>query len=293
MLFRIFKYSIKNSLRNKFLTFSSILVLTLLMLFVNILSMLQNISNTLINSINSKLTISLYIKDEYTETSLEIGDLINEIEKLNKSIQVEYKTKDKILSEIRQREPDLVKIIEKDNPLPDTIVISNIGITDYEKLNDLIIRREYLLANDESQNNYFANYTTQYKKIQDIISILHILQIWLLVIILVFIVSIAVIVYSVIWNFIYYYRDEIYITKLVWGSNMFIYGPFVLQWIIYSFFAFVLSTIIFSLLLENLDVLFENVYTFSTWFSVLFLEMFMFLFIWWISGFLSSKKYLR
>ncbi|MDR3150187.1 MAG: permease-like cell division protein FtsX [Candidatus Peribacteria bacterium] len=177
MLFRIFKYSIKNSLRNKFLTFSSILVLTLLMLFVNILSMLQNISNTLINSINSKLTISLYIKDEYTETSLEIGDLINEIEKLNKSIQVEYKTKDKILSEIRQREPDLVKIIEKDNPLPDTIVISNIGITDYEKLNDLIIRREYLLANDESQNNYFANYTTQYKKIQDIISILHILQI--------------------------------------------------------------------------------------------------------------------
>jgi cell division protein FtsX len=110
---------------------------------------------------------------------------------------------------------------------------------------------------------------------------------------LVFIVSIAVIVYSVIWNFIYYYRDEIYITKLVWGSNMFIYGPFVLQWIIYSFFAFVLSTIIFSLLLENLDVLFENVYTFSTWFSVLFLEMFMFLFIWWISGFLSSKKYLR
>jgi cell division protein FtsX len=79
MLFRIFKYSIKNSLRNKFLSISSILVLTLLMLFINILSELQAVSSKLIDSINSKLTISLYINENYTKTSLEITDFIADI----------------------------------------------------------------------------------------------------------------------------------------------------------------------------------------------------------------------
>jgi cell division protein FtsX len=55
----------------------------------------------------------------------------------------------------------------------------------------------------------------QYKKIEQIIKVLHILQIWLYVIIAIFLVSISVIIYSIISNFIYYYKDEIYITRLV------------------------------------------------------------------------------
>jgi cell division protein FtsX len=116
---------------------------------------------------------------------------------------------------------------------------------------------------------------------------------WLWIIILVFVVSIAIIIYSVIWNFVYYYRDEIYITKLVWGSNTFIYWPFVLQWMMYSFTAFVLNTIIFILLLKNLNALFWDIYSFSLPIMTLFLEMLMFMIIWWISWFFSSKKYLR
>jgi hypothetical protein len=77
---------------------------------------------------------------------------------------------------MRLREPDLVKILEKDNPLPDTVVLSNIAILDYEKVNNLIETRMYLLANDETQENYFANYTTQYQKIEDVVSVLNILQ---------------------------------------------------------------------------------------------------------------------
>jgi cell division protein FtsX len=63
MLARIAKYSIKNILRNKFLSFSSVLVLTLLMFFINILVVLHDVSFKLIDSINSKLTISLYLED--------------------------------------------------------------------------------------------------------------------------------------------------------------------------------------------------------------------------------------
>lgn len=293
MFFRIFKYSVKNILRNKFLSISSILVLTLLMVFINILVLLDDVSSKLIDWINSKLTISLYIDEKYTKTSLEITDFIDDIKKQNSDVSVEYKTKDDIINEIRLKEPNLVKILERNNPLPDTIVLSNIWISEYKSINSLVESRLYLLVNDENQKDYFANYTTQYKKIEDVTSVLDVLQFWLNIIILIFVVSIAIIIYSIIWNFIYYYRDEIYITKLVWGSNVFIYGPFVLQWIIYSFTAFLSNIILFILLLNNLNWIFWNIYTFSFPNYILLWEMIMFTFVWGISWFFSSKKYLR
>jgi cell division protein FtsX len=122
---------------------------------------------------------------------------------------------------------------------------------------------------------------------------LWLLQLWLEIVILIFIVSIAIIIYSVIWNFIYYYRDEIYITKLVWGSNTFIYGPFVLQWMIYSLVAFLLNVVIFVLLIKNLNIIFWDLYTLSISVALLILEVLVFLLIWWISWYFSSKKYLK
>lgn len=293
MLFRIFKYSVKNSLRNKFLSLSSILVLTLLMFFINILVLLDDVSYKLIDGINSKLTISLYIDEKYTKTSLEVTDFVDDISKENKDIVVEYKTKDDILNELRLKEPNLVKILERSNPLPDTIVLSNIGISEYKKINTLIESRLYLLANDESQEDYFANYTTQYKKIEDVTSVLEVLKFWLNIIIFIFVGSIAIIIYSIIWNFIYYYRDEIYITKLVGWSNVFIYWPFVLQGMIYSFIAFISNIILFTLLLNNLNWLFGHIYEFSFSNLILLFEMVMFMFVGWLSWYFSSKKYLR
>lgn len=293
MFFRIFKYSVKNTLRNKFLSISSVLVLTLLMVFINILVLLDDVSSKLIDWINSKLTISLYVDEKYTKTSLEVTDFIDDIKKQNSDVVVEYKTKDDIINEIRLKEPNLVKILERNNPLPDTIVLSNIWISEYKNINALVESRLYLLVNDENQKDYFANYTTQYKKIEDVTSVLDVLQFWLNIIILIFVVSIAIIIYSIIWNFIYYYRDEIYITKLVWGSNVFIYWPFVLQWIIYSFTAFLSNIILFVLLLSNLNWIFWNIYTFTFSNYILLWEMIMFTFVWGMSWFFSSKKYLR
>ena len=79
MIFRIAKYSVKNILRNKFLSVSSILVLTLLMFFINILVILHEVSFKLIDSVNSKMTISLYLNKDFDKNSLEVNDLMNSI----------------------------------------------------------------------------------------------------------------------------------------------------------------------------------------------------------------------
>lgn len=114
---------------------------------------------------------------------------------------------------------------------------------------------------------------------------------------MVFLLSIAIIIYSIIGNFIYYYKDEIYITKLVWWSNLFIYWPFSLQWMIYSFISFFISLAIFLLVLKNAVLLFWDEY--NMWFLlnnawlVFPIELLVFMVIWAVSWYFSTKKYLK
>jgi len=299
MLTRIAKYSAKNILRNKFLSLSSILVLTLLMFFINILVILHDVSIKLISSINSKLTISLYLEDGYDRNSVEIIDLINDIKYIwwwigtYWPIVVDYKTKEDILEDIRVKEPWLVKILERSNPLPETIVLSDIRLDQYTELNRVIENKLFVLSKEDADREYFANYSSQYEKITNIISVLDILQLGLYIIITIFLISISIIIYSVIWNFIYYYKDEIYITRLVGGSKEFIYGPFVIQGSIYSFIAFSLSLFIFLVILNNVNTAFSDLYYFHISIPVFLLEMILFVLIWWMAWYLSSKKYLK
>jgi len=299
MLTRITKYSLKNIMRNKFLSFSSILVLTLLMFFINILVILNDVSFKLIDSVNSKMTISLYLKDEYDKNSIEVINLINNIKKIDSDstwlwkINVVYKTKEEILDDIRLKEPWLVKILERNNPLPETIIISNIMLNQYSNLNKVIENKLFLFSKEDENKDYFANYNSQYDRITSIINVLDILQIGLYTIITIFLISISIIIYSIIGNFIYYYRDEIYITRLVWWSKKFIYWPFVIQWSIYSFIAFLLSFFIFIAILNKLNSSFSELYTFKLQAPIFLAEMIIFVLIWWFAWYLSSKKYLK
>lgn len=299
MFIRILKYSVKNILRNKFLSISSILVLTLLMFFINILLVVHNVSFKLIDSINSKLSISLYLKEWYDKNSLEVIDLMKDIQSVSKSINATYKTKEELLEELKEKDPKLVGILEKENPLPNTIIVSNVALDEYTILNWNIWKKLYLLDNwskwDKNQN--FADYKAQYERIEKVISILDALRLGLYVIIAIFLLSISVIVYSVIGNFIYYYRDEIYITKLVWGNNIFIYWPFSFQWVIYSAISFIFSTIFFVLLLNNINFIFSLNHSFdflsNNFYFIFSIELVIFIIIWALSGYFSSRKYIK
>jgi cell division protein FtsX len=186
------------------------------MFFINILLVLHNVSFKLIESINAKLSISLYLKEEYDKNSIEVIDMINDIKKFSSSIKVEYKTKDEVLEELRKKDSELVNILERTNPLPATIALSDIQLQEYERLNAIVENKLFILISQKTKGkDYFSNYTSQYQRIEKVINILNILQVGLYAIIGIFIISITIIVYSIIGNFIYYYKDEIYITRLV------------------------------------------------------------------------------
>lgn len=302
MFTRLLKYSLKNIARNKFLSLSSILVLTLLMFFINILLLLHNVSFKLIDSINSKMTISLYLAEWYDKNSSAVIDLINQIRWISSTLNIDYKDKDQVLDEIRQQDLELVKILEKSNPLPDTITISNIALSLYDDLNYVLAWKVYLFSEEDNNidwkiSNDYSSYKSQYERINKVTTVLQSLSFWLYAIILVFLISIAIIIYSIIWNFIYYYKDEIYITRLVWWSKLFIFWPFSMQWMIYSVISFFISMIIFFILLKNIVFVFWEQYSLSFLFNnialIFFLELLLFMLIGWLSWYFSSKKYLK
>ncbi|RKW24516.1 FtsX-like permease family protein [Candidatus Gracilibacteria bacterium] len=294
MFFNITKYSIKNILRNKFLTISTILVLTLLMFFINVLQILEGVSVKIISEINAKLNFSLYLKDGITKDSVEVSTLEKNIKEIDKDIVFDYKTKDKILLEMTQKDPELTKILESgDNPFPETIILSNIAIVDYSKVNKAIENQISIFLNNDIEKDYFANYKTQYERINQVTYVLDLLNYGIKYIIIIFFVSIAIITYSVVSNFIYYYKDEIYITRLVGGAKSFIYGPFILQGIIYSIISFLISLSLFYILLRNLNSVFGKYYIFEIQTNLASLELLIFIFIGGLSGYLSSRKYLK
>ncbi len=192
MFSRILKYSVKNILRNKFLSISSVLVLILLMFFINILLVLHNVSFKLIDSINSKLSISLYLKDAFDKNSGEVVRMMQDLQDVSKSINIEYKSKDLLLEELREKDPKLVWILENENPLPNTIVVSNVWLNEYMLLNDTIEKRIWILDNwnklEKTEN--FTDYKAQFKRIIKVIAILNILRVGLYVFIRIFLLSI-------------------------------------------------------------------------------------------------------
>jgi len=68
----------------------------------------------------------LYLKEKYDKDSVEVVTLMNGIKKISTNIGVNYTGKEDALELMRTREPDLVKIIESQNPLPNSIRISNV-----------------------------------------------------------------------------------------------------------------------------------------------------------------------
>ncbi len=311
MFFNILKHTLKNIIRNKFLTFSSILVIWLLIFFINILVVMKTISFDVIKNINSKISIDLYLKENLDNKSIEVRKFEKEIKELNPNIKIKYMDKKEILNQAQKKSPEVLNIINWiDNPFPNTYFLSNIDINDYAKL-DKIIKKRMKWPDaifDESEWNKILwikkvenNYKDKISKIDKITLALKSLWFWIYFIIFIFVSSIFIIIYSIIWNFIFHYRNEIYITKLIWWSKRFIYWPFVLQWIFYSLIALFLSLILFYYLLNNLPHIFSN-FDIKLDFDVkdnilpiikklLPLEIIAFTFIWAISWFLSTRKY--
>ncbi|EKE25975.1 MAG: hypothetical protein ACD_4C00486G0015 [uncultured bacterium (gcode 4)] len=298
---RLLNYALKNTKRNAFLSLSSILVLSLIIFFINILLLVNYTTGYIISNINSRLPLSLNLKSHYTNENPEVIELISNVKSFDKWLEVTYISADEAFANLKNRDPELAKVVEteKENPLPSSILIKNISLNEYGWIDDIISKYSNIIDYNESVSKKISNYRNQYEKINSVIKVLTSIQFWIYLIIAFFVFSVFIIIYNTIWNFIFFYRDEIKITKLVGWDNVFIYGPFTIQWIIYTFLSSFFSITIFIYLIKTINIyLIEDFPKFINAFLIansnyFIYELLLMMFIWALSWFISSRKFIN
>jgi len=221
----ILRYALKNIFRNIFLSASSILIIGLLVFFVNILILVIFSTDRFITNINNRISISINFQDGYDETQLRSNEFLSGVVLSFPEVVVEYISKDKALALLTSRNPDLATLIENDsNPLPNSVRLSNIDINQYTNLNTFIGHFRDILQYDQgSLDKKLLDYRSQYERITGVIKMLNILQSTVYIFLVLFAFTVAILIYMVIRNFIFFLQNEVRIIELVGGRPSFIY----------------------------------------------------------------------
>lgn len=299
---QLIRYAIRNIFRNIWLSVSSLLIIGLLVFFVHILLFVIFSTDRFITSINDRISININLQDGYDNSQIRSIEFLSGVTASFSWVQVDYISREDALTLLTTRNPDLATLIEQDaNPLPNSVRLSNIDIGLYSSLNVYIGRFRDILQYDQSSlDRKLLDYRSQYDRIASVVEMLHILQIAVYILLGLFVFTVAIVIYMVIHNFVFFLQDEVRIIELVGGRPSFIYWPFVIQGMLYAMIATVIATTLFAwlIILIRSQSLFADFVPFLSDFATLFatyawLSVPLFAILGAISAFLASWKYIH
>lgn len=144
--------------------------------------------------------------------------MVKEIRSAFSGISLTYISREDALTILAERDPDLASLVEstEDNPLPNSLRITNVELTSYETLNNYIARYQDILQYDaDDMNQKLLDYKAQYQRVTIIVSLLENLQFGVSILLGLFLFTVAAIIFMIIQNFIHFLHNEIQIIELV------------------------------------------------------------------------------
>jgi cell division transport system permease protein len=256
MVFELIKRIIRSGwhsfYRDREIAIATIFILCLAVSFVSSLLLLKDISQFMVVTIQEKVDVSVYFKEEISEE--EIFDIRKEISNFPEIKEIEYVSSQKALEDFvvkHEREPLLLGAIEE------------LG----RKISSLLEGIEF---GDIIEKVDYYQRKTVIERMHSLNSV--ITQVGISLSIFLIIVAIAV-TFNTIRLSIYNSRKEIKVQRLVGASNWFIRGPFLVQGIICGVLATLVSLLAFSAVCWFLSSKIES-YFFDLNISQLFLQRF-------------------
>jgi cell division protein FtsX len=105
-----------------------------------------------------------------------VGAMMREIRGAFSGISLTYISDEDALGILASRDPELAKLVEstEDNPLPNSLRITDINIESYQALNTYIARYQDVLQYDATDlDKKLLDYKAQYQRISVIVGLLH------------------------------------------------------------------------------------------------------------------------
>lgn len=243
---RMARYGANNFTRNMWLTTAATIVmaLTLLVMFTTFIA--RSVLVETVEALRAKVEIPIYLKDDISDT--EVKFLQNKLRAIPNVSKAEYISKEaarqKSVSE-GSRDKELLEAIAEleGNPFPASIRVALKDPDKLEELKKLVTQDKTVtpLLNPEKRRKPVFE-SERGKSIQEIGRWATLAERSGLVLSTVFIVLSSLIVFNTIRMAIFNRREEINMMKLIGADRNFIRGPFVVEAVMYGFFAAILAT---------------------------------------------------
>ncbi len=239
-LFRAFKFSLQDVSRNVWLSIITITILVLAMFSINTLILTRAISKSAVDAIRGRVDLSLYLKTDSTES--DIFSLQLKVNAMDRVREVQYISKQEALDFFRKKNQDNPEILQAllelgKNPLSPSLVISP---KDPGSVPELIEELKALDSNIIESRDFNDNKLIL-EKIDNITKRVDEVGFFIIAI---FVITSLLVIYNSIKVAIYTHKKEIEIMRLVGASNSFIYAPFLLSSLIYTFVATIIIILV-------------------------------------------------
>lgn len=240
---RIFKFAWISFCRNRLSTVSAIFVISLTLFIITAFFFFQGLIQFLTLQIQEKIDISVYFNEEVSES--EILKVETKLSQLPEVKDIKYVSKDTVLKKFLEKhkeDPEFLQVIDElgENPFLAALNVKVWEKGQYEKVLEFLEKEETKDLLDH--HNFFENESL----IEKIYSLNLRAQKTALLVSSVFVLITLLVVFNTMTLAIYNQRKEISIMRQIGASNFYIRGPFLLQGIIFGFFAFLICLFVWG-----------------------------------------------
>ena len=285
-------------MRNKWLSASTISIMTLTLIVFMGLILFNTIADRAVETVKNKVDISVYFKSNVAEDDiLNIKRILKNFDEVD---SVEYVSRDEALVAFKERHSEdeiITQTLEEldKNPLLASLNIKAKDLSQYEVIASYL---ESDSLSDMVEDVTYAQNELVIRRLESLTNSLNII-VFILTLFLAFLA--VMVTFNTISLAIFSNKEQIGIMRVVGAENKFIRGPYIIEGIIYGFIAAVISFIVFIPVVNAISpglTRFISTFSISEYFSSHFILLFLYqLLIGVILGILSSviaiRKYLR
>lgn len=236
---RIVKTGIVNFWRNFWLSAAATSVMIVTLVILSSLLLLFIITNYSVTSIKEKVDISAYFKVGTNES--QVINIKKQLETDPRVKEVKYVSAEEALAAFRDKHQNDELITGSldelsDNPLPPTLQIKASTLEDYDAINELLKSENYNGLIDS------VNFEDNRIVIERLNKILRFIITFGSGLIIIFAMIAVLVIFNTITLTIYNRREEVEIMRLVGATNSYIRGPFLVEALVYSLAATVITS---------------------------------------------------
>jgi len=287
-----------NFKRNSYLSFGTTGVMVLVLMLFSGLMVVNFLSSTIVGSLEDKVDISVYFKNEASE--VEIGEVKGQLENLNSVVRVEYVSQGQALSDFKERHAGDALIQESlaelgDNPLQASLNIKADDSSEYPAIVEFLEANKFRSLVDKI--NFYENEQV-IKRVQSISSGM---RNWGFLATVILSVVAVLVTFNTIRLTIYNQRQEIEIMRLVGGSNSHIKAPYLVEGGMYGILAGIITLFVFYPVVYFVSPKVESLipgvsligYFVSNGFQYIFLVVFVGVLLGVASSFIAIRRFLK